>query len=149
VLIRMCKIVVVSFQRVSSSLILCTLPGSFFGISISMLHCSRVGSSPMWKASLMMLTTIIHGLGLVTLCWYHVHRSSMHMLLGPGDLPVRMRRSAVAISSLLGASSGMSNLIKPHSGDPWGGDRRYSSWNSCPIHSISVVLGGKMHGFFL
>jgi len=149
VLICMCKIVVVSFQRDSSSPIPCTLPGSFLGISTSMLHHSRVGSSPVWNASLMMLTNIIHGSGLVSLCWYHVRRSSMRMPLGPRDLPVHMRCSAVTISSLLGASSGMSNLVKPHSGDPWGGDHQYNSWNSCPIRSISVALGGKMCGFFL
>jgi len=74
----------------------------------------------MLKASTMMLTSVIQGSGFLSWCWYHVCRSSMHMPLGPGDLPVHMQHSAVAISSLLGASSSMSKHVNPHSGGPCG-----------------------------
>jgi len=100
--------VVISFQMVSSILIPRTLPGLFLGISTSILQCSRVGSSPLLKASVIMLVSVIQGSGSSSRCKYQVRRSSVHMPLGPGDLPVRMQRRAKAISSLEGALSGMS-----------------------------------------
>jgi len=113
VLSLVCRMAVISFQIVSSSPILRTLPGSFFGIRTSMLQCSRVGISPVAKAAVTMLTSVVQGAGFSSHVMYHVRKSSVRMPLGPGDLPVRIQRSAVAISSSVGASSGISNLLKP------------------------------------
>ncbi len=149
VLNLVCRMVVISFQIVSSSPMPHTLPGLFLGISTSMLQCRRVGSSPVLKASMTMLTSIIHGCGLVCRSWYQVRRSSVRMPLGPGDLPVCIWHSAVAILPSSGASSGMSKRLNPHRGDPCGSVHWYNSRNSCPMRSSSLGLGGKIRGFFL
>jgi len=141
--------VVISFHIVSRSPIPHTLPGLLFGISTRMLQCRRVGSLPMWKAVVTMLSKVSHGCRLFSRSLYQFCRSLVLIPIGPGDFPIRMRRRALMILVESGASSRISNHLKPRSGDPCSVVLWYNSLNSLPMQFNLLVLRGNIHGCFL
>jgi len=79
------------------------------------------------KAIWIMSKMVSNGVGFSLHLLYHFLRSSLWILLGPGDFPNQSYLKAVAISSLSGMVLSTSKCWRPHSRSPSGGVFWYKS----------------------